>query len=258
VNLARLGKARQGKVSRGKARPVMVVHGMARPGAAGLGRAGTGGGWLGQAWLCGVRRGQAWQGSGFFNKGDSVKTVKVEIRGITPLLIHRFNEEAEQGKKTRRVEVKQRDPREEATKNAYIAKDGTFYFSAFSIPNAMGAAGSNHKATGTRKTLRYVVPSAVRMLSDVITILNGSGPAKDFEVDSRPVTIPATKGRIMRHRPRFNQWGAEFELLINDDLLSPEMAHQLLSEAGQGIGIGDFRPEKRGPFGTFRVVKFEE
>jgi hypothetical protein len=36
------------------------------------------------------------------------------------------------------------------------------------------------------------------------------------------------------------------------------MAQQLLTEAGQSIGIGDFRPEKRGPFGTFRVIKFKE
>jgi hypothetical protein len=28
--------------------------------------------------------------------------------------------------------------------------------------------------------------------------------------------------------------------------------------AGNSIGIGDFRPEKRGPFGTFRVTRFEE
>lgn len=188
--------------------------------------------------------------------GYPLKTVTIEIQGVTPLLIHRFSEDAEQANKTRRVEVKQRDPRMEATKNAYIATDGTFYFSAFSIPNAMGNAGSSHKATGTRKTLRYVVPSAIRMMSDRVTILNGKGPAKDFEVDSRPVTIPATKGRIMRHRPRFDQWGAAFEMQINDDLLSVDMAHQLLNEAGLSIGIGDFRPEKRGPFGTFRVTKF--
>ncbi len=187
-----------------------------------------------------------------------MKTIRVEIRGVTPLLIHRFNEDAESSKKTRRVEATNRDPRDEATKNAYIAPDGTFYFSAFSIPGSMGNAGSSHKSTGSRKSLRYVVPSAVRMLSDKVTILNGAGPAKSFEVDSRPVTIPATKGRIMRHRPRFDQWGAEFDILLDDQLLSPEMAQQLLTEAGQSIGIGDFRPEKRGPFGTFRVIKFDE
>jgi hypothetical protein len=187
-----------------------------------------------------------------------MKTIEVEIRGTSALLIHRFGEEAEQQKKSRRIEMKQRDPREEAKRNAYIASDGTYYFSAFAIPNAMGAAGANHKATGTRKTLRFVVPSAVRMAADTVTILNGNGPAKTFEVDSRPVTIPATKGRILRHRPRFDQWGAKFTLFVDDDLLSIDMAHQLLNECGTSIGIGDFRPEKRGPFGTFRVTSFEQ
>ena len=188
-----------------------------------------------------------------------MKTFDIEIRGMTPLLIHRFGEEAEVNKPTRKIVTEAtRDPRSEATKAAYIAQDGTYYFSAFSIPATMGNAGANHKMKGSRRTLRFVVPSAVRVTTDAITILNGAGPATSFEVDARPVTIPATKGRIMRYRPRFNCWGAKFQLLINDDLLDPETAHNLLSEAGQTIGIGDFRPEKRGPFGTFRVTHFAE
>lgn len=186
-----------------------------------------------------------------------MKRIAVEIQGTAPLLIHRFGDAEQVEKTTRRVRVQENpDPREEARRHAYIAPDGTFYFSAFAIPNAMGTAGGAHKQRGSRKTLRFVVPSAVRMESDTVTILNEKGPALDFEVDSRPVTIPATKGRIMRHRPRFNCWRAKFVLVLNDDMLDPANAHQLLNEAGQGVGIGDFRPEKRGPFGTFRVVAF--
>lgn len=188
-----------------------------------------------------------------------MKTVKVEIKGVTPLLIHRFGEQSEQGKATRRQMVSTVNPREEATKNAYIAPDGKFFFNAFSIPAAMGNAGSNHKMKGSRKTLRFIVPSAVGVLNDTITILGDDGKfAKDFEVDSRPVTIPATKGRIMRHRPRFDSWGASFELLVDDNQLDMETVQQLLTEAGQNIGIGDFRPEKRGPFGRFRIISFKE
>ena len=29
---------------------------------------------------------------------------------------------------------------------------------------------------------------------------------KTYEIDSRPVVVPATRGRIVRHRPRFNEW----------------------------------------------------
>jgi hypothetical protein len=187
-----------------------------------------------------------------------MKTVEVEIKGTAPLLVHRFTEQSETSKATRRVKVGNTDPREEAKNNAYIAEDGTFYVSAFSIPSAMANAGSNHKMRGSRKTLRFIVPSAVMMRQDTITILNGDGPAPDFEVDSRPVTIPATKGKIMRHRPRFNSWNMKFNLQINDNMLDLDDAHMLLNEAGQTVGIGDFRPEKRGPFGTFLVSSFQE
>lgn len=183
--------------------------------------------------------------------------INIEIKGITPLLIHRFTEESEVESKTRRVEVKRRDPREEATKVAYIAEDGSYYFSAFAIMGSMINAGVSHKVKGSRKTLRFVVPSAVRMSTDTITILEGLVPAKSFEVDARPVTIPATKGRVMRYRPRFNNWNARFTLEVDDELLDPDTAHQLLTEAGMSYGIGDFRPEKRGPFGRFTVVQWK-
>lgn len=183
--------------------------------------------------------------------------IDVEIRGITPLLIHRFNEDAEQANGRRKIKMVRDDPRTQATKAAYIDAIGNFYFSGASITGCMGNAGSNHKATGTRKSLRFVVPSAVMMTADTVTILNGDGPAKSFEVDSRPVTIPATKGRIMRHRPRFDDWGAKFQLEVDDDVLPLAVVHQLLNEGGQSVGIGDFRPEKRGPFGRFRVTRFE-
>lgn len=189
---------------------------------------------------------------------DSIKTVRVRIEGVTPLLVHRFGDQAEMSKSTRKIEATNTDPREEAKRAAYIAGDGTYYFSAFAVPRAMAASGANHKMRGTRKTLRFVVPSAVRVNTDTITILSGDGPAKLFEVDARPVTIPATKGRVMRYRPRFNQWAAEFEVEIDESQVSIETAHQLLAEAGRSIGIGDFRPEKSGPFGQFRVVRFEQ
>ena len=188
-----------------------------------------------------------------------MKTIEVHIEGISPLLIHRFGEDAEGAGATRPTLVRAEDPREVARKNAYIANDGTFYFSAFAIPNAMGSAGSNHKLRGGRKTLRFVVPSAVSVTTDTITILRLDGKpyrGEEFEVDSRPISIPSTKGRVLRHRPRWNEWGARFELMIEEGLLPIDMAHRILGEAGVQIGIGDFRPEKRGPFGRFRVTKF--
>jgi len=189
-----------------------------------------------------------------------MKLIDIQIRGIQPLLMHRFGEDAEaaSSSKARNVKIDRGTPREQAERVANKNDDGTFYISAFAIPNAMGAAGTNYKMPGTRKSMRFIVPSAIRIYEPTITVMNGDGPAKDFEVDSRPVTIPSTKGRIMRHRPRFDCWGLEFSIGVDDTLMELSDAQMLLEQAGLSIGVGDFRPEKRGPFGTFRVTKFVE
>jgi hypothetical protein len=190
-----------------------------------------------------------------------MKTFTVRIEGTSPLLQHRFGEEAEgeSGKASRNITIVRGSPREEADKVAYRSKDGHFYIPGTWIFGTLCAAGGNHKMKGSRKSARFVVPAAVRVGEIEIPVRNGDGEslAKDFEVDSRPVTIPATKGRIMRHRPRFDCWSASFSLVVNDSILPEDFVHQLLTEAGAQQGIGDYRPEKRGPFGTFRVTLWE-
>lgn len=187
-------------------------------------------------------------------------TVNVTIVGTTALLQHRFSENAEAAKQTRKVNIQERDPREEAETVSYRLPDGSLYFPGAAIGRLLREAGGSHKQRGSRKSLKYVIPAATLVMTDAIRLHapDSEEVLNNFEVDSRPVQIPATKGRIMRHRPRLNGWAATFDIRIDETILSSETIHQLLSEGGQQIGIGDFRPEKGGPFGTFRVVKFQE
>lgn len=189
-----------------------------------------------------------------------MKTFTVQITGTTALLQHRFTESAEQNKGTRAMLVKNILPREEAEGFAYKKPDGTFYIPGAALARMIREAGGNHKLKGSRKSAKFVVPAAVLITEDAITLLNGDGktPAKDFEVDSRPVVIPSTKGRIMRHRPRFDHWSAMFNIRINELILPLDFVHQLIVEGGQQFGIGDYRPEKGGPFGTFNLTSWKE
>ncbi|OHD23807.1 MAG: hypothetical protein A2Y38_17105 [Spirochaetes bacterium GWB1_59_5] len=189
-----------------------------------------------------------------------IVTVHATLEGLTPLLQHRFGEAAEgdSGKSTRRVEVHRGTPREEAEKVCYRHPDGHLYLPGPAIGRLLREAGGGHKQRGSRKSLKYIVPAAVIVMDDAITLHDAAGkPIKAFEVDSRPVVIPATKGRVMRHRARLDTWQVTVHLRINENVLATETIHQLLVEGGSMIGLGDYRPEKGGPFGTFRLLHWK-
>jgi hypothetical protein len=188
------------------------------------------------------------------------QTVEVTIEGVSPLLMHRFSEEAENPEAARAVHVDRGSPREQAERAAYRmpsddpSDPGQLYFPGTAIGRLLREAGSAHKQRGSRKSMKYVLPAAVIMLDDAMLLHdpeNNREPLYDFELDSRPVVIPATKGRIMRHRPRVLEWMVQFTLEVDTTLVSIDFVHQLLQEGGRRIGIGDFRPERGGSFGRF-------
>lgn len=184
-----------------------------------------------------------------------------EIQGLSALLMHRWAEASEVNSDggTRKIHISEVDPRVQAEQVAYRHPEGWLYMPGASIARMLCEAGGAHKQRGSRKSLKYVVPAACLVLEDAIPLLEEDGQRlTDFEVDSRPIVIPSTKGRIMRHRPRINAWRMEFSIEIDISLIEPSTVQQLLSEGGRQLGIGDYRPEKRGPFGRFQVVRWEE
>jgi hypothetical protein len=184
--------------------------------------------------------------------------VNITVEGVTSLLMHRATEESLSGDTRTNSIGEKLDPREIADKCVYrIGKQ-------LAVPGAAFArmareAGGGHKAKGSRKSLKYIVPAAMIVLDDLCPLFlkDRKTPLVDFEVDSRPVTIPATKGRIMRHRARANEWVAKVSILLNESVLNEAITRQLFVEGLAQIGIGDFRPEKGGPFGTSSIVEWE-
>lgn len=58
------------------------------------------------------------------------------------------------------------------------------------------------------------------------------------------------QSRIMRTRPRFDDWAAEVEVRYQPDLLNPAGVDRFMEVAGSVIGIGDWRPR----FGRFDAM----
>jgi hypothetical protein len=183
--------------------------------------------------------------------------IKVKIQGKTPLIMNRFTEASEikVSSGTSAVSTGHRGtPREQATPKTYSDKDGNLYIPGPNIFACLIAAGSFHKVGKSKVTTQKssLIPAGIS-IEEIICPLG----TKDFEVDSRSVVIPATGGRIMCHRPRLDNWGVQFTLSIDEAMFAPDFVRLLVDDAGSKVGLGDFRPARKGPFGRFFVTSWE-
>jgi len=84
------------------------------------------------------------------------------------------------------------------------------------------------------------------------------GDGRTQYVDRR--AIKQMNARLMRVRPRFNDWALQFTLDVNEQIVrDAETVREWLDVAGYQCGLGDYRPSapKPGKFGKFEVVKFK-
>ena len=181
-----------------------------------------------------------------------MKLFKVRVRGISPLLIHRNSPEMEKLlAKARNNEAKQKVEEENYHLYLYVDDDGRPYVPDIMLQRAFIEAAKEFQQQGKRKkTYKNLVAGGfVTILEEKIPIISKTG----YKPDKRFVRVQ--KNRILRVRPRFDDWELEFTIVI-DDSLDHEVIKQIISYAGSYIGIGDFRPTCTGPFGRFELAEF--
>jgi hypothetical protein len=177
--------------------------------------------------------------------------IAIRISGRTPLLVNRFHEEA-QAEATGGTHSRSRDrlsPEEDAANRLYKLDDGSVYFPAENLRQSVIAAAGRHKI-GRRSASGDV--AAALLIEPFAMPLEG-----DWTVDERPVVIPATRGRVLRYRPIFDNWSIEATLHVDTRLVDAKLLRRIVDDAGDYVGVGDFRPAKKGPYGRFVVDRWE-
>lgn len=174
-----------------------------------------------------------------------MKNVSVTIEGISPLLMNAYP--------LVQIEAKEkRSPEEQAEFAAYrIPQTRELYIPGTAVQRALVGGAAYSKGKG-RATL--VKPAAACLLVDSEYL--GLGTDK-YVIDARPVVIPATKGRVVRYRPKIEKWSVSFNLQFDETLLTPEQVRRIVDDTGKNVGLLDFRPEKKGPFGRFMVTSWK-
>lgn len=175
----------------------------------------------------------------------AVKSIAVEIKGVSALLMRAFPLQPIEA-------LEKKDPKEQAEYSAYRDPETkALYVPGINVQRSLISAATYSKGKGRGSLQR---PAAACLMISPERLQLG---AAEYSVDSRPVVVPATKGRVMRHRPRLDEWGLSFTLEFDDTLLKETEVRRIVDDAGSRVGLLDFRPEKKGPFGRFMVTSWE-
>lgn len=174
-----------------------------------------------------------------------IQKAEAAIKGISPLLMHAFP-------MTPIIAFDKLPVEEQAELSAYRdPQTRELFIPGISIQRALVSAATFSKGKG-RASLQRDVCACV-----IITPERVGLNTDKFSIDTRPVVVPATKGRILRHRPRLDEWSVRFFIEWDAALLREDQMRKVLDDACSRVGFLDFRPERKGPFGRAMVTNWK-
>jgi hypothetical protein len=182
----------------------------------------------------------------------------ISIQGTTPLLMGAFAEETalniEKGVQAKSTKGKL--PRDIAAQREYRdIVSGLLYIPGTNILACLRDAGSFVKVGKKQVTTvkSSILTGAVRIVECACLL-----DQQEYEIDSRRIVNPKTGDARICHRPRFDQWSLSFTLLVSERFIPAVILRQIADIAGELIGLGDFRPARKGPFGCFVITSWQE
>lgn len=180
--------------------------------------------------------------------------IKVKIEGLSPLLMNKFAPVDGNGSSPV-FRGEESDLRKEAAKKLYADEKGNLFIPAPNIFSCLIEGGKFHKMGKSK-----VTTMKTSLIPAGIAIEEAECPlgTKKWDVDTRAVVNPMTGGRRLCNRPRLDKWSLTFHLDVDETMFPVELVEKIVSDAGRRIGLGDFRPQRKGPFGRFGVVEFQE
>lgn len=178
-----------------------------------------------------------------------MKLIKVEIKGTgMGILLHNPAGMAAPSNGKKIIPT----PEQEAKAACYFMDDGQ----TLGIPS-WNLFRSLVKAAGAFRDGKLYMSKVVAGAVEVEPAMLSFG-TKEYSIDTRRAVIQGQG--ILRSRPLLKDWQLEFDLLVNEEDVSTAafpMLRAICEDAGRRVGLGDFRVEKNGPFGKFRVESWE-
>lgn len=192
---------------------------------------------------------------GFQISPPNTQSMQVKIIGTTPLIFHKWDEKAirmildkQMKKAAKGREV--RNPEKEYENSFYYDSEGNIAFPARNIKQAI--VGSARFINGVPMT---ILRGSLFVHGDKEGFIPVVYKKKSMRQDM--VTVGMGSADI-RFRGQVEGWSMEFVIEYDQDILSAEQVLNLLERAGFSQGLGEWRAEKNGDNGAFRVASEED
>lgn len=185
-----------------------------------------------------------------------MKTIVFGIKGISPIGFSAPKPSTKGDKETH-------EAYEERTwkEKLHVDSDGMCFIPPMAIKNAMTSIAQykSEKIPGKGMSKFTKHFTAGILVPDPLPL-----GVKAEDVKSIKVFIPSDgkRGggtRVWKHFPVINDWKASGSMVLLDDILEADTdrVKRYLTDAGQLVGLGWFRPERNGYYGRFIVTSFK-
>ena len=187
-------------------------------------------------------------------KPIATRTLTVPLVGTAPLIVHRFSEKAKrqmldnmQGRKSPKTA---RDPDADYESSFYRLDDGTYGFPVIAFKAAtVGACrffGKQLPMTTARQSIFFNGELSKADGQQLVRI--------DGTPHMREDVVRVGMGTSdLRYRPEFTEWRTSIDVTFVESMLTADSVLSLIDAGGMGVGVGEWRPEKKGDFGTYQI-----
>lgn len=195
--------------------------------------------------------------------------VNVVLYGVRPLFMNRMSMEALEGLRDKTKKKPKAagapDPQEEAAAKVYTV-DGKPVLPVENLMSCLIEAGKFIRLDGKRQlstSTSSILPGYLHITTSVLWLREpetGDPPSwgiASWKYDLRQGRNPNGGEAVAIVRPRFDKWAVAFQISVNTDAMPLDTYRRLFDQAGLAVGIGDYRPQRKGIFGQFRVDRWE-
>lgn len=197
-----------------------------------------------------------------------IGTMALTLIGDSPLIVHAWSLKAKRQMLAKQMKEatpakEAKDPAQDFEESIYRLPDGGSGF-----PSVAFKAAAVTAVTSVSGVTKVAARQAFHVLGEDVDV---HGAFEGVTMRANLARIEGSTPRMredmvrvgmgtadLRYRAEFWPWRAEILVRFNENVLSPSQIVNLFSTAGFAVGIGEWRPERDGQMGMFRVATEQE